>query len=461
MNSYTARLADYISETKYEDLPKEVVSKIKLFIIDCMANMVGGAKLEPARIVQELFSQYGGTEEATVFSTGKKLPVPNATYINSFLANVLDFDDTYHNFAHPGAAVIPAALAIAEKKGASGKELITAIVLGYEISLRIGHAIMPSKERRDQVWGFATWQAFGAAVSAAKLLGLNGEQIRDAFGHVGMSAPVPSIRKLGMEQTERPFTWLKNNYGWASMAGVIAAELASRNFRGNGSILDGDHGFWIMAGSDQCDFKALTKELGSTFLCLDTSFKPYAACRWAHASIDGARIIREKHQLRIDEVDSVRVSTYGEAKRSLSEVHPNNIIDAQFSLPYLIALELCNKSSAKGLQESDLKDSVIYHFSESVFIDVNEDFDSDFVQNGEMKAHVEIVLKNGKCVSEMVEVPKGDPQNPLTEQEIKEKFVHLVHTETQQEREMLKELEKLEEVDDIDRLFHSWNSSSS
>jgi 2-methylcitrate dehydratase PrpD len=390
MNSYTLRLADYIYETKYEDLPKEVVSKIKLFIMDCMANMVGGATLEPARIVQEMFSQYGGTAESTVFSTGMKLPVPSATYINSFLANVLDFDDTYHNFAHPGAAVIPAALAIAERNRVTGKELITAIVLGYEISLRIGHAIMPSKARRERVWGFATWQAFGSAVASAKLLGLNQEQIRDTFGHVGMSAPVPSIRKLGMEQTERPFTWLKNNYGWASMAGVIAAELASRNFRGNGSILEGDHGFWIMAGSNQCDFKTLTNELGSKFLCLDTSFKPYAACRWAHASIDCARIIREKHKVIIDEIDSVRVSTYGEAKRSLSEVHPNNIIDAQFSLPYLIALELCDKSSAKGLKESDLEDSKVYHVSESVSIQVNEDFDRDFVQNGEMKARLEV-----------------------------------------------------------------------
>src|SRR5206468_5174588 len=122
MKSYTASLADYVVETKYEDLPKEVVSKIKLLIMDCMANMVGGAKMEPARIVQELFLQYGGTEEATVFSNGKKLPVPHATYINSFLANALDFDDTYHNFAHPGATVIPAALALAEKTAVSGKE---------------------------------------------------------------------------------------------------------------------------------------------------------------------------------------------------------------------------------------------------------------------------------------------------------------------------------------------------
>ena len=456
MKSYTASLADYVVETKYEDLPKEVVSKIKLLIMDCMANMVGGAKMEPARIVQELFLQYGGTEEATVFSNGKKLPVPHATYINSFLANALDFDDTYHNFAHPGATVIPAALALAEKTAASGKELITAIVLGYEVSLRIGHAIMPTKERRDQVWGFATWQAFGSAVSAAKLLRLSREQVRDAFGHVGMSAPLPSVRKEGLEQEDRPFTWLKNNYGWASMAGVVAGELASRDFVGNNSILDGDHGFWVMAGSDQCDFEALTKELGSKYLCQDTSFKPYAACRWTHASIDAARVIREKYGLMIDEVDSVRISTFGEAKRSLSEAHPANIIDAQFSLPYLVALELGNKSSSRGLNEADFKESKMYHLSESVYIEVNEDFDRDFVRDGQMKACMEVTLKNGGLVSETVDIPKGDPRNPFTELEIKEKFLHLVHTENGQEIEMLRNIELLEEVDDINNLFYSW-----
>ena len=190
-------------------------------MLDSIGCSVGGSRLEPGKIVVEFFEGIGGTPEATVFATGKRLPLMNAVYVNAFLANVLDFDDTYANLAHPGATVIPPALAVAEKIRANGRRLLTAVVVGYETSLRVGLAIQATPDRYKQVLGLSTWQIVGSAVVAGKLLEFARKQMSNAIGLACVNAPVPCTRKLGLELEERPFAWSKNNYGWAAMGGVM------------------------------------------------------------------------------------------------------------------------------------------------------------------------------------------------------------------------------------------------
>jgi len=458
MTNYTSYIAEYIADTIYEDLSPEVIMRVKLYIIDNLSNMIGGGELEPAKIIQDIFNQYGGENQATVFSNGKKIPAPHAAYINSFLSNMLDFDDTYKSFAHPGATVIPPSWAIAEKEQKTGKDLITAVALGYELSIRIGLSIYPSPNRRDKVWGFATWQTLGTAISTSKLLNLNKIQICDALGIAGMSAPLPAVRKLGMEPTERPFTWIKNNYGWSAMSGVFASELASKKIIGNRSILDGENGFWIMAGSDQVDFKALTSNLGVKNLLEEVSFKPYAACRWSHSAIDAANKIRYKHGDLTNKIKSINISTFKEAKRSLSESHPKNIIDAQFSLPYLISLELYNKSAAHGLSESDLYNSDIIYLSNLVYLTVDEKFEYQFITQDKMVSQIEITLNSGKTISQYVDYPKGDPKNPITKTEIEQKFINLVSSKFSEQlsEQIIEDILNLEEINNISNLIESW-----
>lgn len=186
---------------------------------------------------------------------------------------------------HPGASIIPAALAIGEWKNASGKDVINAIFIGYDVGNRIGKAIQPSYERLQKVWGVGTWQTFSAVVAAGKVLGFDLHHLLNAFGVAGATAPLPNTQKWGWDLEERPIHWVKEPIGWPSWTGTTAAVLASYGFVGNKYILDGDNGFWIMAGSDQCNFDEMTRGLGSQYEVHNLAIKPYSSCRWQACNV--------------------------------------------------------------------------------------------------------------------------------------------------------------------------------
>src|SRR5699024_2345406 len=165
--------------------------------------------------------------------------------------------------------------------------------------------------------------------------------------------------------------------------------------------------------------------LGIEYFLKEVSFKPYASCRWSHSSIDAAKAIREKYGDLTKQINSINIITFEEAKKSLAENKPQNIIDAQFSLPYLISLELHNKTAAKGLVESDLDDENVIYLASLINLTVDETFNHKFVTQGKMESKVEITLNNGKIISQYIDYPKGDPKNPVTKKDIEQKFVNL------------------------------------
>lgn len=169
----TRILAEYVTETRFEDVPERVVAAAKGYVLDSLGCILGGAILRPGKIIIDLFTEMGGKPESTILSTKTQIPSLNATYVNSFLANVLDFDDTYTAMAHPGATTIPPALALGESLRVSGKMFLHAVILGYETMIRIGKGIAPSTDRCRKVVGLSVFQIFGALVAAGKLLGLN------------------------------------------------------------------------------------------------------------------------------------------------------------------------------------------------------------------------------------------------------------------------------------------------
>jgi 2-methylcitrate dehydratase PrpD len=455
-NSPTKILCQYVAQARYEDIPKEVIESTKPYIMDSIGNSIGGSRLEPGKINLDLFESMGGTAEATVMATGKKISLLHAVYLNSFLANVLDFDDTYANLAHPGATIIPPAFGVAEKIKASGQQLLTAIVAGYETSLRIGLAIVATPERYKQVWGLSTWQIFGATAASGKLLNLDEEQMRNAFGLGGVNAPVPYARKLGLELEERPFAWSKNNYGWASMGGVLGSLLAQKGFLGNRHILDGERGFWVMAGSDRCDFEKLVEGLGEKYLLPNTSFKPYASCRWTHSTVDACLAILEKHGVGPDDVRSVTVKGMYEVAHSLAEKKPKNIIDAQFSIPYLIGLCITGNSPAKGLSEAHLEDSTVQSLAEKVTVEIDPEADRLYFEKaGVMASTVIIETKGDERFEESVLYPKGSPEAPVTSEELREKFLALTTpvVGASKAEKILERVMDLERVEDISGLF--------
>jgi 2-methylcitrate dehydratase PrpD len=423
--SPTQALCRYLASTRFDRIPAEVVEGAKQLVLDSLANAIGGSALAPGREIVALFAELGGAPQATVLATGARTSVPMAAYVNSALANVLDFDDTLDAIGHPGATVIPPGFSVAEHLRASGTELLTAIVAGYDVSVRIARHLWPSPERYKQVWGLSCWQAFGACAVAARLLRLTEEQTRNAFGVCGLGAPVPNARKLGLELEDRPFAWTKNNYGVAAWNGVLASLLAARDFKGNRFIFDGERSFWVMASSDRYEPAQLTEGLGERFAVAQTSLKPYASCRWTHTTIEATLRLAAKG-IRPETVKAVRVNSFHEAGVSLAAKRPVDIIDAQFSTPYLVALCLHGHSPATGLQERHLTDPAILALADRVQITVTDEANRLLFEQGRMLSEVVVETTAGEVYAEQLSVPKGDPSRPVSPAESEEKFFHLV-----------------------------------
>ncbi|MGD9145872.1 MAG: MmgE/PrpD family protein, partial [Anaerolineae bacterium] len=304
--SATGRLARHVAQTRYGDLPPEVVRQAKDAIRDSLGCLLGGSTLEAGQRLCNLLLPMAAQGRATVTGMAGRVPPPLAGYLNAQLANMLDFDDTFSEgfLGHPGATIVPAALAMAEEIGASGKDLLSAVVVGYDVCSRVGVAGRPTFERSKQVRGMATWQVFGAAAAAAHVMDLDAETVARAFGLAALHAPVPSVGKI---YEERPMWALKNNFGWATQGAILGVMFAAEGFDGNHRILEGATGFWSMAGSDQVDPSALTAGLGSHYSLLDTSFKPYPCCRFTHSALDALGQIVRSAQLSVSQVREVRI----------------------------------------------------------------------------------------------------------------------------------------------------------
>jgi 2-methylcitrate dehydratase PrpD len=450
----TQTLAEFTGGTTYDDLPATVVRVAKDLILDSLACAIGAGSLTPALIVTQVFEELHGVEESTVWSSGEKIPCPHAAFVNAYLANLLDFDDTYSGAGHPGATVVPPALAVAEKVGASGEQFLTSVVLGYEASIRIGLAIEPSPDRYVQGWGYG-FQTFGTATVACKLLGLDTDSIRRAFGLAGTTAPVPGLILATDEVRRGVFDWSKNYYGWTAMGGVLAAFLAARGFKARNSILDGDDGFWRMAGSDRCNGSLMTSGLGEEFLLVETEHKPYPACRWAHSSIDALDDILVHHRIEPRDVQEVRVRSFRHLVSFLGGSAPKDIVEAQFGLPYLLALRLHGRSLTPALSEEDLTEPEILDTARKVILEHDPEADRAYYGTSTLPrdrpATVAVKTIQGKEFYRTARSGKGAADRKMTEQELLAKYRGLVEPVAGRAfaERMLKSVERLEELPDM------------
>jgi 2-methylcitrate dehydratase PrpD len=422
----TKRLVQYTYGTSFEKLPSAVVEKAKIHILDSIGCVLGGSRSAIGRSVLKTFKAMGGEPEATLIGGGLKVPTIHAAFVNGTNANALDFDDAYLSNAigHPGSSTIPAALAAAEWRPANGREIINAIVTAYEVGNRIGLGIQPTKERLDKVWGFGTWQTFCAVIAAAKIIKLNFEQLFNAFGVAGATAPLPCTQKWGWDISERPIHWVKEPTGWPCWTGTLAAILAENGFIGNRYILDGENGFWIMAGSDQCDYEKMISGLGEEYTILnDMSIKPYSCCRWQHPALDGLKLIMQNNKLAAEEIAEININTFYWVKTQ--EIYePAGVVDAQFAIPFTAAMIVLGRKPGPGwYAEENLEDPLIKEISKKVKVKIDPELDRVYVNEGEQTAKVEVITTSGARYSEHIKIPSGDPRNPLSYGEIEDKFV--------------------------------------
>lgn len=457
MEGVTRALASYAVKATYEDLPEEVVSRAKLNILNILGKALAGYVTSLAKPYINLAKGMGsGRSDSTLIGDGDRIACAPAAFVNSSLATMLDYDDTlYWSLVHPGNASLAAALAVGEIARADGKEFITSVVLGYEIAGRIALAVKPSVERWKRVYGLG-YQAFAAVPPAGKLLKLDEDQMTSAFGITGTYATVPSVWKY-LGTGSRPMREVKMAWGWNCMVGVFSALAAGEGLRmlQPSNALDGEEGWWIMHGSDQCDFDKMTEGLGERYDILGTAIKPYPTCYWIFSPCDAAKEALRKQKVAPDSIDEIRVKGMAVLADKLSDYEPQGLVDAQFSTQWAIAMMVLGVDPGpEWCSEERLRDPQAIEIAGKVKCEVDPDADRLWLEEGKQIATVEIAMKSGNRVSGYVEYPKGEVANPFTPEEIRQTFRRLASyvLKPKEIERILETVDELETVEDISKL---------
>ena len=418
----TAKLSAFAATLEIAALPPAVVERTRLLVLDLVGNAVRArhdSESTPALIAAvEALGLASGTSR--VFADARGYAPAGAALVNAVLGHSLDFDDTHAEAVlHPGAPVIPAALAAAGMVGASGAEVLTAIVAGYEVALRLALAL-PAGAHYDR--GFhptATCGAFGAAAAAARVFRLDAGHVASALG-IALSQTAGSLQFLANGAWTKRF-----QVGWASMAGLTAATLAREGFKGAAEPFEGRHGFLNAYAPSPRPERAI-RDLGSVYELMATGVKPYPSCRWGHAGIDAALALRAELGLAASEIESV---TLGISRAGLlligepaaKKADPRNIVDAQFSGPFVIAVALAlgamNWNSYRLLD-----DPVIRALLTKISCENDPVIEAEFPAN--MSAKLTLRAR-GQVFSRIVIVPKGEPANFPDEAAFHAKFAGL------------------------------------
>lgn len=406
----TRPLATYASKLRYRDLPPDVVAAAKTAVLNILGAAVGGAQTRIGRLHLALAREMGGgVRQATLIGDGTRVSRPVAAYANGSLAFALDYEDVCQYVIHAGPIVVPAALAVAEAMRADGRRFLSSIVTGYEVGTRIGWAMQPSPERGAQVWG-QQYTPFAACAATGNLLGLDPVQMDAAFGVAGTYAPVPSAYKyFGIVAETRPMREAKLGWGWMSMAGTMGALSAAAGFRGGHGILDGREGFWIMAGSDRCDFPKMLQGLGSEWLILGTDFKLHPSIAWSHPPFVALTQLIAQHQIKPAQVAKVRVWNVGVTR--INDPRPSGAVDAQFSLPYAVATTLLGLPlTPKLYSDATIRSPRVRAMIDRIECIPDEQMDLDWFQKNTMRSRVEITLTDGRRVEASAAFPGGKPK---------------------------------------------------
>lgn len=413
----TVRLAEWAANTTVEDLPPEVRHQVRRSLLDYLAATIVGANAEPAVIVRDYVGGHDTARSSTVIATDVRLSPANAALVNGTAAHAYELDDGYTpGGGHPGCTVISAALASAEHAGSTVDELVCAIALGYEVACRLGGATHPSQWRR----GFHNtplFGAFGAATASGSILGLDGHRLANAYGLAGSHASgLLSYHDQGSDVK-------RYHAGKAARDGIVCAELAGRGLTAPTTVLEGAHGYMQAFAGGEFDRDHLMADLGDTWRMTRTYNKPHACCRHVHAAVDAALRIRAREALDPAAIESIIVETF-----SIAASYGNKLIrsalDAQMSLPYSVAAALVHgEVSMEQFDESARSNTLLRSLCDLTEIAVADDLDRDYPSTRPARVRISA---GGRVFDDAVAQPYGEPDNPMTDQDLESKFRSLV-----------------------------------
>jgi len=415
----TMELADFLSQLKFEDIPRKTLQQMKAAFLDALGCGLFGSTLEWSQKVNELVREMGGKEEATLWANRFRGPAANVALGIGTMIHSFDFDDYHNAKVHPGAVVVPAALTMAERTGSSGRRFLTAMTAGYEAMIRISLATGPGPSRQKGWHLTGTCGTFGAAAAAGKLLGLNRDQMASALGMAGtQSAGLWAFTADGSESK-------RFHPGRSAQSGILAALLALKGYRGPTQILEASDGGFCRATSDRFHLERLTEGLGKRFEAEQIVLKPYSCCGSLHSTIDATRTLARKHSLKPEQVEKILVHNSQVVKLQCGfEYQPLGPLQAQMSLQYCTAISLLEgQVLVDQFREDRLSAPAVLDLARRV--EFVRDPEIDALYPEKFASKVEIVLKDGRRLWERVDFPKGSPENPMTPEEVAQKFKSL------------------------------------
>ena len=437
--SISRQIAEFAVSLKFADLPEKVVNEVKRYMYDSIGCAYGGYHTKDLNIIRDIYIDLGGKSDATVLGFGDKLPAVNATLINSLMVRALDFNDIYwkDDPSHP-SDIIPAAWAVGELVNANMKDVIVAIVLAYEFEQRLCLFAKPGV--RERKWHHATLTQFVSPIVAGKLLGLTVDEMVHAIGISGChnhTIGCPTAGKL---------TMMKNTVDpMAVQSGVFAALMAQKGFSGTENVFEGKEGFmdtfigWNakdeslkptdMEGRDgvsswSWDIDALVEGLGDSYKIMECGMKAFPTEALTHTHLSCVLNAMIGNNLEYSDVKEVKVTCFAQAYDILfdpTKYRPESRETADHSLPYCMAVAMVDKKiTTDSFSDEKLNDPRIYEVIDKIIGEPSQEFEKMFP--AKQPSRVVVTTNDGRMFEEYLEYPKGDPREPMTMDDLENKF---------------------------------------
>ena len=451
-NGLTHKLAQFYTKLDYEALPPEVVDRAKYFCLDFLGVAILGSRTESSTAMIRTVKRLSQDGASIVMGTEMRTTPEYAALANGTFAHSLELDDVSNDASlHPGVFTFATAFACADLARVDGRSFISAVVAGYDLAIRLGRALDPQEHYARGFHPTCTCGTFAAAMITSRLLHLEEENATWALGIAGSQA-------AGSMEFLAHGAWSKRFHpGWAAHSGIIAALLAQEGFVGPTTIFEGRDGF-LHGYSGASDAAKALEGLGEEFYITKVGIKPHACCRYKQGPIDCLLQIAEKNDLQPDQVEKVTVGVLKagyniiaspeEQKRS-----PQTVTHAQFSMPFGAAMALIyRRASLDEYVEANLHLTLVEKLMSVTQSVQDPALESNFPS--QWPAWAEVETSDGRVLKTRIEHPKGDPENPLSWDELKEKFRVLTSTVIPEETQetIIQRVEALEDLEDVREL---------
>lgn len=412
-SSPTRVVADYIEQTAYEAVPEEVIRKLRYHLLDAVASAAYGAGVEWTSKITNVLRSWGGEGQATVWFSQLSLPVPNAAFANTVATHAFELDDRrVASYMHPASATLPAALAISETLGeVSGRDLLTAIVTGYEVGLRVGKCVGRGSHTRG-FYAPGLGGAFAAAATAAKLRGLTNGEILAALN-------LAATQASGLYS---PTEIKRFNIGRGTHNGMVAVELARAGFTGIDNVFEAAFGGFCEAYAGEVDFSLLTDGLGDDYETAKVELKPYVSSRPNHTSIDCILELRTLHP-EIDEssVEAIEIEVSVANYQFGADFEVRNVANALMSVAYCVAVAFIDGDAfLPQFTEQRVTSRDVADLMHRTTVIPNGEFDQQGIEYRD-RTRVRCRLADGRVFKAERSFARGHPSDPLSESEVVEK----------------------------------------